>query len=248
MIESDFTDLSNNDIKTLIDKELSKDADEIDTDYVDLCFQLMSIKNSRQSSQQNHKRIKLSKVLLIAAAVAILLSIGITAYAKATDVKISDMFVQLFSDHATINYREKPKAELTEDEIAASELYQTLVGYGIENIMLPEQLYSMPFEINYENIDFAQVYLGIAFEDKTFDATVCMYKDENYIGNPNINGEFTASKKLTVNGVDVYLFERNGDNPKKVNTSISYMVGLTQYSIYCQYDIEKAEELVNQMK
>ena len=249
MIESDFSNLSKEDIKKLIDKELSKETDKVDTDYIDLCFKLMSMNESNDSIKHKGNKVKISKIILIAAAIAILFSsIGLTAYAKANNMKITDVFVQLFSDHATIDYKEKHKTELTEEQIVDSELYKTLLNYGIENIMLPQELYNMPFTVDYENDDFTETYIGIAFEDKTVDATVRMYKDEKYVGNPDVMGDFTASKKIIINGVDVYLFERNSNNPKEVNTSISYMIGLTEYFIDYQGDIENAEQLINQMK
>ena len=38
MIKSNFTDLSSNDIKVLIDNEVSKGSEHIDTDYIDFYF------------------------------------------------------------------------------------------------------------------------------------------------------------------------------------------------------------------
>lgn len=43
MIFSNKSDLSKEEIKALIDKELSKNPEDVDTDYIDLCFELMSI-------------------------------------------------------------------------------------------------------------------------------------------------------------------------------------------------------------
>ena len=44
MIDSDFTDLSKEEIKALIQKEVNKGPDKLDTDYIDLCFELLAVK------------------------------------------------------------------------------------------------------------------------------------------------------------------------------------------------------------
>ena len=43
MIFSNTSNLSKEEIKSLIDKELSKNPENVDTDYIDMCFELMSI-------------------------------------------------------------------------------------------------------------------------------------------------------------------------------------------------------------
>lgn len=55
MIASDFTDLSTEEIKALIQKEVDKGPDKLDTDYIDLCFELLSIK----SNSTNAKKLNL---------------------------------------------------------------------------------------------------------------------------------------------------------------------------------------------
>ena len=44
MIDSDLTDLSTEEIKALIQKEVNKGPDKLDTDYIDLCFELAMLK------------------------------------------------------------------------------------------------------------------------------------------------------------------------------------------------------------
>ena len=66
MIVSDFTDLSTDEIKALIQQEVDKGPDKLDTDYIDLCFELLSIKN-KNSNKKRIKFTKPTKVLLAAA-------------------------------------------------------------------------------------------------------------------------------------------------------------------------------------
>ena len=56
MIDSDFTDLSTEEIKALIQKEVNKGPDKLDTDYIDLCFELLAVKGNAKG-----KRVKFKK-------------------------------------------------------------------------------------------------------------------------------------------------------------------------------------------
>lgn len=56
MIDSDLTDLSTEEIKALIQKEVNKGPDKLDTDYIDLCFELLAVKGNAKG-----KRVKFKK-------------------------------------------------------------------------------------------------------------------------------------------------------------------------------------------
>ena len=55
MIDSDFTDLSTEKIKALIQKEVDKGPDKLDTDYIDLCFELLAVKGNAKSKRVKFK-------------------------------------------------------------------------------------------------------------------------------------------------------------------------------------------------
>jgi hypothetical protein len=253
MIRSDFTKLSVEEIKRLIDRELSKGVDEIDTDYIDLCFKLMEMKSTSDEKEndiatQRKKFLNPQRACLVAGVLIIIcLSVGVTDYAKSKDIKITDAIVKFFADYANIDYQNK---EITEGESTSeptveidSKLYQEIKDYGIDNIMIPLDLYDMEYEIRCEE-DFTEKFVSVTFEQERIVLVIEEYTDEKWVQNPDIQGDFTASKKIEVNGRDVYLFELNGDESEKTSTSISYQIGLTQYFISCPYDIEKTENFI----
>lgn len=251
-LEDNSWDYSKNTIEQLMEKELEKEPEDINMEFVDACmYYLTGIteqENPDKKDQvvQKRKRIKFSRILVAAVIVAFALSIGVTAYAKVNAISISDIFVQVFPDHATIDYSNKNTADGT-TSIQDSNLYNELKNGGIENIVLPEELYSTKYKnIEWRN-DFTSNYANIDFFDSKITMDIETFTDEKWITNPDIQGDFTASKKVEINGIDVYLFERNGNSSKNVNTSISYQVGLTQYFIDCQYNIEQAEQFIKTM-
>ena len=70
MIDSDFTDLSTEEIKALIQKEVDKGPDKLDTDYIDLCFELLAVKSNAKSKRVKFK--KPAKLIIIAAELTVI--------------------------------------------------------------------------------------------------------------------------------------------------------------------------------
>lgn len=245
-------------IEQMMEKELEKEPEDINMEFVDACMNYLTRyseitapeKDKVINSKTNHKRIKFSRLLIAAIIIVVSASIGVTAYAKVNNMTVSDVLVGIFSDHATIDYSNKDTT--TQDTTIpynSTKLYKELQEGGIENIALPTKLYYAKYKkLNWAN-DFTEsnVYFTAEIDSKTVSVDIETFTNEKWIQNPDIQGQFTASKKIEINGIDIYLFERDGDNPKKVNTSISYQIGLTQYFIDCHYTIGEAEQFIKNM-
>lgn len=254
-------DYNKNTIEQMMEKELEKEPEEINMEFVDACMNYLTGYSNNDAPKEKdkvivnennihkNKRIRFSRILIAAAIALIVVSVSVTVYAKANNLKMSDVFVNMFSDHATIDYSEK---NTTNDEATTayneSNLYKELQEGGIENIVLPSQLYSAKYEDIEWNNDFTEISANFIsqIDNEKFGVTIETFTEEKWIQNPDIQGEFTNSKKVTVDGIDVYLFEREG-NSKKVNTTISYQIDLTQYDIACYYSIEQAENFITSM-
>lgn len=242
-------------IQQMMEKELEKEPEDINMEFVDACMKYLTgyseDKASVNDNKSSHKRINFKRLLIAAVIIVLTLSIGITAYARANEMRISDVLVDIFSDHATVDYSEKDNAELDADvPYDSTKLYKELKEGGIEDIMLPLDLYYAEYErLDWFN-DFTEYSVGFVADTGNHRMSIDIetYTDKKWITNPDIMGEFTASKKIEVNGIDVYLFEIDGDKPRKVKTSISYQIGLTQYFINCYYNIDEAEQFVKTMK
>lgn len=246
-------------IEQMMEEELKKAPEEINMEFVDTCMNYLTGYSDNIHSEKNkviddkkqaHMRIKFSRLLMVAIIVILSASLAITVYANVNDVKILDMFVNLFSDHVTIDYSKKDSSELNDNiSYVSSKLYKDLQDSGIENIALPIDLYSAKYDKLNSYNDFTEynVYFTAELDNKKFLIDIETFTDKKWIQNPDIQGQFTAKKKIDINGIDVYLFERKGDNPKEVTTSISYQIGLTQYFIDCHYSIDEAELFVKNM-
>lgn len=102
-------------IQDMMDEELNKDPNEMDTDLVDLCADIIEkayykteqgiTEHSNSDERDNNKRIKFTKILLIAAVIVAISSITIPVCAKYINSDASEKIIQFYSDHFKINLR-----------------------------------------------------------------------------------------------------------------------------------------------
>ncbi len=139
MIDSGFTDLSSEDIKKLIETEISKDTENTDTDYIDLCFKLLAIRE-KQVVSISHKKNH-AKTLLVAAIVLILMFSVITVSAYVFDFDIPNAIAQLINNDAYVDMNLE-NADTTADGYALldSDLAKELEQHGISPVTIPEEL------------------------------------------------------------------------------------------------------------
>lgn len=204
--------------------------------------------------EKEKSRKKPVHILLRRASIAALLAItvsvsGLSIYAHANHTNLHDLFVSFFHDHASIDYSEKySSTENYPDQPAAETgLYQRLSSDGFSHPLLPAPLYYMEYSNYQSSDDFVSQYVSFICEE-TIHISIERYSDPKYIGTTDVVGNFTASKKILVDGVDIYLFERDGGSDS-VSTTLTYMTGLTQYDINLQYcSIDKAEAFVSELR
>lgn len=139
MIASDFTDLSTEEIKALIQKEVDKGPDELDTNYIDLCFELLSIKNN-DTNKRKIKFTKPAKVLLATAVLMVVFISTITVSAQ-FNLNIPQKIAQLINGNAEIDYNLE-NADTTADgyTLLDTDLAKEIADYGITPITFPEEM------------------------------------------------------------------------------------------------------------
>ena len=154
-INDESWELNKKTIEAMMEKELEKDVQEINVDFVDACMNYLagySIVNTPQGkgkviNKNKKKRIKFSRIIIAAILVVCSISIGMTVYAKANDMRISDIFVDIFDNKAVIKYSDKDLLQKYSNNLNGNKLYDALEAEGIENIMLPFDLYYTPYKI-----------------------------------------------------------------------------------------------------
>lgn len=245
MIDSDFTDLSTEEIKALIQKEVDKGPDKLDTDYIDLCFELLAAKGNAKGKRVKFK--KPAKLIIIAAALTVIFISTVTASAQ-FNFNIPQSIAKLIDNNAEIDYNLE-NADTTADGYALldSDFAKQLADYGITPVTLPE-------EMTKENCKVIQI------EDVSVDETwkiisVDFYynKQKGWLRVEQMSEEFETAgvstvmdiksgQMININGMDILLFEQEG------SYKIKYKDNNTTYDISLDCDSETAIKFAESIK
>lgn len=252
-------------IQEMMDEELNKNPEEMDTELVDLCADILNniyfgtnvekvteindnIENKKENKTTSRK-IKFSKILLIAAVFIIITSIAIPVSARYIHNETSDKIVQFFNDHFKIDLRSGNINAINHSD-ENIELIKQLNQAGFENIILPNDLLKYNYSKNDVAISEDESYLTAEINFK-IDNNISGYigiirhktnLTEFAIGQGDIGDQYDSVKQITVNGMDILVF-----NHGEVS-HIEYVDNNIEYSIYlekCSFDsaIKIAESL-----
>lgn len=246
MIASDFTDLSTEEIKTLIQKEVDKGPDEIDTDYIDLCFELLSIKNNSTNAKKV-KFTKSAKVLLIAATLMVVFISTITVSAQ-FNLNMPQKIAQLINGNAKIDYNLE-NADITADGYALldSDLAKQLADYGITPVTFPEKMIKENSKITKIKLDMNEDVLKIVdidFEYNGQKGSLYIQQISENTGSTGVNTvlDIKSGRMINVNGMDVLVFEQEN------SCSIRYKDNFTIYDIHLDCNLETAIKFAESIK
>lgn len=246
MIASDFTDLSTEEIKSLIQKEVDKGPDKLDTDYIDLCFELLSIKNNSTNAKKV-KFTKSAKVLLVAAALMVVFISTITVSAQ-FNLNIPEKIVQLINGNAEIDYNLE-NADTTADGYALldTDLAKQIADYGITPVTFPEEMIKENSKITKIKLDMNEDVLKIVdidFEYNGQKGSLYIQQISENTGSTGVNTvlDIKSGRMINVNGMDVLVFEQEN------SCSIRYKDNFTTYDIHLDCNLETAIKFAESIK
>ena len=107
ILKSEPLKFTYDEIEQMMDEELEKDPAEMDTDFIDLCANVLNqaIEANNKSNNKKHIKIRILKIAAIAAILAITIGIAVPVAAKYVDNDTSDKIVQFYEDHFSINLK-----------------------------------------------------------------------------------------------------------------------------------------------
>lgn len=254
-LKSNSVALTAEEIETIMSEELEKNPDEMDCELIDLCSDILekAYADKEEKPAAKKKRIKLGKIIIIAAAVILILGVSIPVGAKFVHTEASEKIVQFFEDHFIMfNSSRKMKADSHSDKKV--DLVKSLTDFGFDSIILPSEFFADDYDKEIEINQDDEYYLNaeISFKNTLTDTegfiTISKHKTEDtqfVIGTGEMSTKYTTVKQLTVNGMDVLIFQTDENY-----TSIIYADKDTEYDIQiinCDLDtaVKIAETLIN---
>lgn len=242
---------SEKEIHDMMDAELEKSPEEMDTHFVDLCLDVLDGKygegyyvTDRENTENadkdeedkkaelRKKRLKISRNLLIAAVVTTILTFSATAGAKAVFVNADENLVTYITNHFNIDLKQNAMEDDTLN------IVDDLHTDGIENVVLPSAIVSDEYVVSdYSNSD-NNINFSINNSKSEISGTVNinMY-NENYefsVGQFGINDEYFAVNQAKCDITEVLVLESED------YVAIVYAYENTEYTITldnCDSDI-----------
>lgn len=266
-LKSKSMTLSLEDIQGIMDEELSKNPEEMDAELIDLCAdvldnayfgtqgEVITLENNSEENQDNTKthakRIKFSKVFLIAAVFIIIASIAIPVSARYVHNETSDKIVQFFSDHFKMDLREgNQNANYHSNDNV--NLIRELENAGFDKIILPAA---------FLNDNYSKEDIRITENDSSLSADVDFKLDNNMtgcigitkyksadigemlVGQGEIGKQYDSAKQITINGMDVLIFSSSEQ------AYICYVDNDIDYSIsVLNCDLDKGVEIAKTLE
>lgn len=247
MIFSKTTNLSKEEIKLLIDKELSKEPENIDTDYIDLCFELMSISNEQKGTVVPIKSFRIKKSMMVAAAVMFIFVTMMSV--SAFYFNIPQKVAELVNGNAEIDF-DLENADTTADgyKLLETDLAKKLESFGITPVTFPEAMVRKECKISkIENLtvdESISLFANIVFVDNDYSGSILIDQKTPYeeIAGVRTVMDVETGEMINVNGMDILVFEQEN------NCTITYRDNLTDYTIYLECDFETAKEFAKTIK
>lgn len=239
-------------IEEIMDEELSKSPDEMDTELIDLCIDILYEEFSKENTESDSKKSKIKKfkarkIILVAAILIMILGLSISASAKFFNIDASEKVVRFINNHFNVDLGNE-NTNSNDNYESSLELINYLNDYGFENITLPAALISDDYsaKINTrsrEGIEQANIVFKSNITDIDGTISITMHTNNNFaIGQGSISNSYDQVKQIFVNEMDVLVFN-NG-----IKSMIYYVDKNIEYNIDINCDFDSAIEIAETIK
>ncbi len=252
-------------IEEMMNEELNKDPEKMDTELIDLCAEILdkaysekenekpnTISVSKENESKKGKRIKFGKILLVAVIAAAILAVSIPVGGRFFHSDADEQIADYSGDHFHMDLQNgNMDAEKHSD--ANTPLIKALQDTGIQDVVIPAAFLTDPYstEISsaYEDEYTIQDEIEFKNESEGFEGNIAItkYKDKDFlfaIGQADYSSRYDTVNQITVNGMDVLIFS-GGD----MDISVAYVDKDTDYSISFDENctLEQAIEIVKSL-
>lgn len=247
-MRDDTLELSRERLERIIDDELEKPENEMDTGLIEYCLDALELNEkpaavvSAAHTPAGAKR-RVRKALIAAAAV-IMLFTGLISFSAATDNALWNGLVEFYDNDIRIHFN-KSDSNALKHKLLGTDLAMELAENGIAPVLLPAVMLTDEYEIvsiEYEEtVAITSANIKFKWGDKKGNMIVEKYMQRDMLSNLDyVNADYFET--IEVSGVEIYIFRQNR------RTTITYLDGLTHYDIYTPLDFENAIEFAKTIK
>lgn len=229
ILNSKSETLSSAEIENIMNEELDKSTQDMDTDLIDLCLEALNTVDEEKLNKKK-KKYRFGKVLIAAAILVVVVSISIPVCAKYLDMNVPDGIVTL--------YKECFNIDISKDVIV-DDIFGQLEQDGIENIVLPENIYKTNTIVsNYSLlVEDNETLYGFDFTDGNIFGHVSIEKYNQYdffTGKSKVTYDFDNILYLEKDQIEIVVFSKDDVS------CIRYTNDKMDYSIVLETDFDTA--------
>lgn len=232
ILNSKSETLSSAEIESILNEELDKSPQEMDTDLVDLCLEALNSVDEKKLNKRKH-RLNISKVLIAAVIFVTVIVISIPVCAKYLSIDVPDGIVSL--------YRECLHIDIS-PEVNIKDIIDEFEQNDIDNVILPEIVFDKNTVIsNYSHTDDSNAFVAnfdFSYDNIFGSVTIEKYDEYDFIsGKVDVSSDFDNVEYFNQNGIEILIFSK-GDL-----SYINYSVDNIDYSIVFHSDFETAYQI-----
>lgn len=248
VLKVNFLSFSKEEIENIMEEELEKAPEEMDTELIDMCLDILmgepnekadeDLAASPAVSDKKAKRINFKKGILVAAIITLLLSIAIPVSANVFNIDVPENILKIYGKFFELDLTDKKQGERLDYLLAENDLQQ---------LVLPQFLFTQCEISEFEKIenDFAtRAHFNFTDKENNTSGRVTLASLVNKMdflnGETLVNGRYEEAKQLTINGINVIVFSENN------SCVIVYYINDVEYSIVLNgVTFDKAVEIAS---
>lgn len=256
IIDSGLADLSCEEIKALIKKESEKDYEHLNTDFIDLCFDVLEMKKQRETlvtkypkTQIRLKKQAAKKILIIAAVFMMFIVTILTVSATLFDFNIPKEISSWIDGNAKTDINlEFADTTAYGYSLGNSHLAKELKTQGIYPVTFPEELIRgncqiiKIYNITTDKLISTDAEIEFNYNNAFGALSISQYTNGFEWTGKMVDKDVLSADMIEVNGMDVLIFELES------SCTINYKDGKTIYSIYLETDFETAKSFAKTIK
>ncbi len=219
---------SSAEIEAILNDELDKSPEEMDTDLVDLCLDALNTVDEEKVNKRKRK-IKIGRILLAAVIFITAVGICIPVCAKFFNIHVPEGIVTFYGDYFYVDIS---------NESGIKDISARLQRDGLDDVVLPETMFdpeTLITDYNYENNSNPK--FEFSFKNDNVNGYVMIEKYDEYdffSGKGKVSSEFENVEYFDVNGISVLVFGNDDQS------FIYYAVDKIDYSIFLNCDYKTA--------
>ena len=248
VLKVNFLSFSKEEIENIMEEELEKAPEEMDTELIDMCLNVLTGEPKEKAdenlavspavSDKKAKRINFKKGILVAAIITLLISIAIPVSANVYNIDIPENILKIYEEFFALDF-EKGKQN--------KNLSVILTENELNDIILPRYLYTQCEISDFEKTDeklLSHISFNFTCKEDNIYGRARLDSMENKMeflnGEMMVDGSYNQVKQLIVNGIDVVVFSENDD------CFIVYSVNNVEYHIVVKgVSFNKAVEIAS---